>query len=72
MCVFARGIKLPLDVSVQRSQHADARMHQRPATKQVGDHGKDEVTVIFQHWIKARTLDALIADWQAESGRAQS
>jgi hypothetical protein len=40
--------------------------------KQVGSHGKDEVTVIFQHWIKARTLDALIADRQAESGRAQS
>jgi hypothetical protein len=40
--------------------------------KQIGDHGKDEVTVIFQHRIKARTLDALIADRQAESGRAQS
>jgi hypothetical protein len=40
--------------------------------KSVGNHGKDEVTVIFQHWIKARTLDALIADRQAESGRAQS
>jgi hypothetical protein len=24
------------------------------------------VTVIFQHWIKSRTLDALIADRQAE------
>jgi len=40
--------------------------------KQIGNHGKDEVTVIFQHWIKARTLDALIADRQAESGRTQS
>jgi hypothetical protein len=40
--------------------------------KRIGDHGKDEVTVIFQHWIKSRTLDALIADRQAESGRAQS
>ncbi len=26
--------------------------------KQVGNHGDNEVTVIFQHWIKARTLDA--------------
>jgi hypothetical protein len=41
--------------------------------KQVSNHGKDEVTVIFQHWIKSRTLDALIADRQAETnGRAQS
>ncbi len=47
--------------------------------KQIGNHGKDEVTVIFQHWIKSRTLDALIANRQAErgseltrSGRAQS
>jgi hypothetical protein len=47
--------------------------------KQIGDHGKDEVTVIFQHWIKSRILDALAADRQAEreaelaraSGRAQ-
>jgi hypothetical protein len=40
--------------------------------KQIGNHGKDEVTVIFQYWIKSRTIDALIADRQAESGRAQS
>jgi hypothetical protein len=40
--------------------------------KQIGNHGKDEVTVIFQHWIKSRTLDALFTDRQAESGRAQS
>jgi hypothetical protein len=48
--------------------------------KQIGDHGKDEVTVIFQHWIKSRILDALAADRQAEreaelartSGRAHS
>jgi hypothetical protein len=48
--------------------------------KQIGNHGKHEVTVIFQHWIKARTLDALFADRQAEreaelirtNGRAQS
>ncbi|SRR5258706_9228463 len=48
--------------------------------KKVGDHGDNAVTVIFQHWIKARTLNALIADRQAEreaelirtSGRAQS
>ena len=40
--------------------------------KQIGNHGRDEVTVIFQHWIKARTLDALIADRQAESGRVRS
>ncbi len=40
--------------------------------KQVGNHGDNEVTVIFQHWIKSRTLDALFADRQAESGRAQS
>jgi hypothetical protein len=39
--------------------------------KRIGNHGDNEVTVIFQHWIKARTLDALIADRQAE-GRAQS
>jgi hypothetical protein len=41
-------------------------------TKQIGNHGDNEVTVIFQHWIKARTLDALIADRQAEGGRAHS
>ena len=35
--------------------------------KQVGDWGKDEVTVIFQHWIKSRTLDALVADRRAQS-----
>jgi len=35
--------------------------------KQVGNHGKDEVTVIFQHWIKSRTLDAQIADRRAQS-----
>jgi hypothetical protein len=29
MRVFTRWIKLPLDVSVQRSQHADARHHRR-------------------------------------------
>jgi len=40
--------------------------------KQVGNHGDNEVTVIFRPWIKARTLAALIADRQAESGRAQS
>jgi hypothetical protein len=40
--------------------------------KQIGNHGNDEVTVVFQHWIKSRTLGALIADRQAESGRAQS
>jgi hypothetical protein len=34
--------------------------------KRVGNHGENEVTVIFQHWIKSRTLDALIADRQAE------
>jgi hypothetical protein len=34
--------------------------------KRVGDYDENEVTVIFQHWIKARTLDALIADRQAE------
>jgi hypothetical protein len=39
--------------------------------KQVGNHGANEVTVIFQHWIKARTLDTLISDRQAERG-AQS
>jgi hypothetical protein len=31
MRVFARGIKLPFDVPVQRSQHADARMHHEVA-----------------------------------------
>ena len=36
--------------------------------KQVGNHVKDEVTVIFQPWIKSRTLDALFADRQAERG----
>ena len=35
--------------------------------KQVGSHGKDEVTVIFQYWIKSRTLDALVADRRAQS-----
>ena len=30
--------------------------------KQVGNHGQDEVTVIFQHWLKSRTLDAVFAD----------
>jgi len=35
--------------------------------KQIGNHGKDEVTVIFQHWIKSRTLDAQIADQRAQS-----
>ena len=35
--------------------------------KQIGNHGKDEVTVIFQHWIKSRTLDAQIADRRAQS-----
>jgi hypothetical protein len=35
--------------------------------KQVGNWGKDEVTVIFQHWIKSRTLDAQIADRRAQS-----
>jgi hypothetical protein len=46
--------------------------------KRVGDYGDNEVTVIFQYWIKSRTLDALIADRQAEreaelirTGRAQ-
>jgi hypothetical protein len=34
--------------------------------KQVGNHNKHEVSVVFQHWIKARTLDALFADRQAE------
>src|SRR6266481_921110 len=40
--------------------------------KTVGDLGTKEVTVIFQYWIKARTIDALIADRQAVSGRARS
>jgi hypothetical protein len=31
MRVFARRIKRALDVPIERSQHADARMHQRPA-----------------------------------------
>src|SRR5712691_11523349 len=35
--------------------------------KQIGNHGKDEVTVIFQHGIKSRTLDAQIADQRAQS-----
>ena len=35
--------------------------------KQIGSHGKDEVTVVFQHWIKSRTLDAQIADRRAQS-----
>ena len=36
-------------------------------TKQIGNHGDNEVTVIFQHWIKSRTLDAQIADRRAQS-----
>jgi len=35
--------------------------------KQVGNHGANEVTVIFQHWIKSRTLDALVADRRSRS-----
>ena len=35
--------------------------------KQVGNHGDNEVVVIFQHWIKSRTLDAQIADRRAQS-----
>jgi hypothetical protein len=35
--------------------------------KQVGNHGDNEVVVIFQHWIKSRTLDALVADRRAQS-----
>ena len=35
--------------------------------KTVGDLGTKEVTVIFQYWIKARTLDALVADRRAQS-----
>jgi hypothetical protein len=37
--------------------------------KRVGDHGANEVTVIFQYWIKSRTLDSLIADRAAERDR---
>jgi hypothetical protein len=35
--------------------------------KRVGDHGDNEVTVIFQYWIKSRTLDAQIADRRVQS-----
>ena len=35
--------------------------------KTVGDLGTKEVTVIFQYWIKAWTLDALVADRRAQS-----
>jgi hypothetical protein len=30
--------------------------------KQIGNHGENEVTVIFQYWIKSRTLEAMFAD----------
>jgi hypothetical protein len=35
--------------------------------KTVGELGTRPVTVIFQHWIKSRTLDALVADRRAQS-----
>jgi hypothetical protein len=35
-------------------------------TKKVGGFGADEVTVVFQHWIKQRTLEAWVADTEAQ------
>jgi hypothetical protein len=32
MCIFAIWIKRALDVAIERSQHADARMHPEVAT----------------------------------------
>lgn len=31
-------------------------------TKTVGGHGSDEVTVVFQYWLKSLTVEALMAD----------
>jgi len=41
MCIFARRVKRPLDVSVQCPQHPDARMHQEVATFRGADQTSD-------------------------------
>ena len=32
MRIYARLVEYPLDVVIERPQHADVRVHQRPAT----------------------------------------
>jgi hypothetical protein len=54
MCVFARGIKHPLDVSVQRSQHSDSHVHQEIAAfggaDQATDRGLPFLKILFSLW----------------------
>lgn len=40
-------------------------------TKQVGGFKPGEVTVVFQHWIKQKTVEALIADSAARRRAVQ-
>ena len=40
-------------------------------TKQVGGFKSGEVTVVFQHWIKQKTVEALIADSAARRRAVQ-
>lgn len=35
-------------------------------SKVAGNYGRNEVTVIFQHWIKSKTVAAIIADAEAK------
>ncbi len=53
-----RGRRKTFDEIGAPCQDAGENENGHVLVKQIGDHGKDEVTVIFQHWIKSRTLDA--------------
>ena len=56
MRILARGIKLPLNVSIQCSQHADARHHGRAVElddKEQGfDRGLPLIEILFGVWSK--------------------
>lgn len=40
-------------------------------TKQVGGFKGSEVTVVFQHWLKQKTIDAMLADMEAKRSAPQ-
>jgi hypothetical protein len=56
MRVFAVWIERPFDVSVQRSQHADARMHQRSAALRCHEVGFADSQMASEKLARRRAL----------------
>jgi hypothetical protein len=60
MRVFARLIKHPLDIPIERPQHVDARMHQRPTIFRGHDQRLDRCLPRFKILFGLRKQDRVI------------